>query len=144
MMASPFLSRKRPGAGGDWDRELLPNGDPLSLLILADKSASMDESQRRTQAEFLATLLSSLSPRDAFNLAACDVNCDWAFESIRSVDGESAAKAREFLSKRRSLGWTDLGKAVESAIGKQRSEVSSQKNKRRMSSILVTALSRRA
>ena len=104
-----------PGADGNWDRELLPNGEPLSLLILADTSASMDELQRRTQAEFLATLLSSLSPRDSFNLAACDVNCDWAFGAAHAVEPQAVAKAREFIAKRRSLGWTDLGKAVESA-----------------------------
>ena len=104
-----------PGNDGDWDRELLPNGEPLSLLVLADTSASMDEPQRRTQAEFLAALLSSLSPRDTFNVAGCDVNCDWAFESARAVEPDAIAKAREFVAKRRSLGWTDLGKAIESA-----------------------------
>src|SRR5262249_15204085 len=63
-----------PAATGEGDRDLLPDGQPIQLLILADTSASMDAGQRNTQAAFLASLLTALTPRDTINLAACDVN----------------------------------------------------------------------
>ncbi len=105
-----------PGSDGDWDRELLPSSEPLSLLILADTSGSMDDSLRRTQADFVSALLASLSPRDSFNLATCDVTCDWAFDAPRAVSMNDINTARSFLAKRRSLGWTDLRTAVKSAM----------------------------
>ncbi|HEV3385266.1 MAG TPA: VIT domain-containing protein, partial [Gemmata sp.] len=37
-----MLQLTPPGASGDWERPLVPNGDPLRLLLLADTSASMD------------------------------------------------------------------------------------------------------
>src|SRR5204863_510581 len=69
-----------PGAAGDWERPLIPNGEPLHLLVLADTSASMDRTQRATQEVVLASLLAALTPKDTINVAACDVNCDWVFE----------------------------------------------------------------
>ena len=44
-----MLQLTPPGAAGDWERPLMPNGEPLQLLILADTSASMDAGQRATQ-----------------------------------------------------------------------------------------------
>ena len=44
-------------------REVLPDGEPLELVILADTSASMDAASRTAQAEFIAALLASLTPR---------------------------------------------------------------------------------
>ena len=45
------------GRGRRWQRDVLPDGEPLHLLVLADTSASMDASSRKTQAEVLASLL---------------------------------------------------------------------------------------
>ena len=52
-----MLQLTPPGATGDWDRPLLPNGEPVNLLILADTSASIDTGQRATQATFIGSLL---------------------------------------------------------------------------------------
>ncbi len=105
-------------ASGGWEREILPNGEPLDLLILADTSGSMDRSLRTSQDAFIAALLSSLGPKDRFNLATCDVTCDWANQQSKSADEKSISAAREFLSRRRSLGWTDLDAAFKSVLEK--------------------------
>lgn len=107
-----------PAEGGLWQRDVLPNGDPLKLLVLADTSASMDRGSRRMQDEVLAALLGSLGPRDSFNLAACDVDCVWAFEKAASAEMKNVESARTFLAPRRSLGWTDLDQAFSSAVQK--------------------------
>ncbi|HEV3435736.1 MAG TPA: VIT domain-containing protein [Gemmata sp.] len=105
-----------PGSSGDWERPLIPNGEPLRLLLLADTSASMDQAQRATQNAVLSSLLSSLTPKDFVNVAACDVNCDWIFEKPVAATSANIATIREVLAKRTSLGWTDLDKAFASAM----------------------------
>ena len=105
-----------PGANGDWDRPLLPNGQPLNLVILADTSASIDAGQRATQAAFVGSLLSALTPKDTFNLATCDVTCDWAFTQALAADAGNVSAARDFLAKRSSLGWTDLDAAFAASV----------------------------
>lgn len=111
-----FLMFVNPPGGGDWQREVLPNGEPLELLILADTSGSMDRSLRKTQEAFVASVLSSLGPKDTFNLATCDVDCRWYADEIQRADEKSINGAREFLAGRTSLGWTDLEKAFGSVM----------------------------
>ncbi len=111
-----FMLQFTPPAAGDWRRDVLPDGEPLELLILADTSASMDAGQRRRQSEVIAALLASLSPRDTVNLAGCDVDCDWVFEKPAAAEPNNVARIRSFLEKRQSLGWTDLDKAFASAF----------------------------
>jgi hypothetical protein len=105
-----------PGESGDWERPLIPNGDPLRLLLLADTSASMDQAQRSTRNAILTSILSSLTPKDFVNVAACDVNCDWVFEKPVPATPANLAAIREALVKRVSLGWTDLDKAFASTL----------------------------
>ncbi len=66
-----------PGADGNWQRELLPDGKPLNVVLLCDTSASMDSEKRKQQADFVATVLSSLGADDRFLLGACDVGVEW-------------------------------------------------------------------
>jgi tetratricopeptide (TPR) repeat protein len=106
-----------PGADGNWQRELLPDGDPLEVLLVCDTSASMDSDSRKKQSELVASILASLGPKDKFNLAVCDVDCHWLFDDSveASIDnGKSITNARRWLSDRTSLGWTDLDKAFTS------------------------------
>src|SRR5262245_29814913 len=74
-----FMLQVTPPASGDALRAVLPDAEPLNLLILADTSASMSKGDRLKQDAFIASLLAALTPRDTFNLAACDVNTDWVF-----------------------------------------------------------------
>jgi tetratricopeptide (TPR) repeat protein len=112
-----FLLQVLPPATAETpQRGLLPDGQPLRLLVLADTSASMDARQRAQQAAFVAALLGSLTPRDTINLACCDVECDWAFERPMPADPQRLLTARQFLAQRVSLGWTDLDRAFASAF----------------------------
>lgn len=105
-----------PGGAADWQRPLVPNGDPLRLLLIADTSASMDPAQRATQTAVLSSLLGALTPKDTMNVAACDVNCDWVFEKPVPATAANVAAVQKFLAERTALGWTDLDKAFASAL----------------------------
>jgi outer membrane lipoprotein-sorting protein len=103
-----------PAAEGNWQREVLPDGEPLEVLLVCDTSGSMDKANRKTQAEFVASVLTSLGPDDRFNIAVCDADCKWLFEKPVSPEDENVQGARTWLSERISLGWTDLDAAFES------------------------------
>jgi predicted Zn-dependent protease len=111
-----FMLQLTPPADGGRDRDILPDGEPLHVLVLADTSASMDAHQRTVQANFVAALLSCLTSKDTVNLAACDVECDWAFEKAVPAEPGNVATLRQFLARRTSLGWTDLDKTFASAL----------------------------
>lgn len=97
-----------PGKDGAWQRELVPDGQPLELFILTDTSGSMDETARSNQDAFLAALLGSLGKDDRFHLATCDNEVRWFTRKRGMKSEELPAHAREFLASRTSLGWSDL------------------------------------
>ncbi len=98
-----------PGSDGDWEREIVPEGHPIHLVILADTSGSMNASARDSQDALIAGLLGSLGEEDSFDLATCDTEVRW-------FDGEQSDDARDFLAARNSLGWTDLDLVFEEAL----------------------------
>src|SRR5262249_54359944 len=110
------LVQVTPPAGAAGQRELVGDGNPLPLLLVCDTSASMDPGQRSHQSALAAALLGALSPKDTFNLACCDVNTDWAFDKPQAATPQNLTKARNFLARRVSLGWTDLDKAFAAAL----------------------------
>ena len=79
MPPLPSLPAALGSGRGQLQRELLPDGEPLELILLADTSASMDAPSRQRQAELVAALLTALRPKDHFNLGTCDVDCQWVF-----------------------------------------------------------------
>jgi tetratricopeptide (TPR) repeat protein len=105
-----------PAPEGRWRRELVADGEPLELLLVADTSASMDAASRKLQAEVVAAILSALGPKDHVNLATCDVDCDWAFAKPAPADEQNVERLRQFLAARVSLGWTNLDRALASAL----------------------------
>ncbi len=105
-----------PGAEGNWQREVLPEGMPLNLVLLCDTSGSMDSEKRRQQQEVVATILAALSPRDRFQLAVTDVRTDWANAEPVEPTAENIKAARDYLDKRISLGWTNLDIAYETVF----------------------------
>src|SRR5207237_10072154 len=115
-----FMLQLTPPSVAGGDRALIPDGEPLHVLVIADTSASMDRSQRTQQETLLMALLSALAPKDTFNLAACDVECDWAFDKAMSAEPSNVIRARQFLTNRVSLGWTDLDRAFASALRQAR------------------------
>ena len=105
-----------PSPDGNWQREVLPDGDPLSIVLLCDTSMSMDSEKRREQADFVAAVLASLGPHDRFQLGCCDVTTEWATSAVTAVNADTIAAAEKFLSDRVSLGWTNLDAAFEVAL----------------------------
>lgn len=116
LMLAPQFREGEASAESHDGRDLLVGKEPLDLLLLADTSASMDQLQRTRQAEFIDAVLKSLTPRDRFNLACMDVECDFAFEKSLPADAKNIETARQFLDHRVSLGWTDLEKAFSHAF----------------------------
>ena len=102
-------------ASGRWTRELVPEGEPLDLVLVADTSGSMDAPSREAQARFLASLLALLAPKDRFRLMTCDVVPRWFQESALPAEPERAREALAFLDRRASMGWTDLDAALREA-----------------------------
>ena len=84
----------------------------------------MDSQQRKEQAEFVATVLSSLGEKDHFMLAACDVATVWSAPEPLSPTADNIGRARDFLANRASLGWTDLDQAFAAVL--QRSPAGAQ------------------
>jgi predicted Zn-dependent protease len=107
-----------PGGEGDFQREVLPDGEPLNLVLLCDTSASMDSEKRKQQAEFVAAVLASLTEKDHFNLVAADVGTAWAFPESVPATADNAGKAEAFLADRLSLGWTNLERAFDDVLKK--------------------------
>ena len=107
-----------PAPEGNWQREVIADGAPLSVVLLCDTSASMDSQKRKQQAEFVATVLASLGEKDRFWLAACDVGTVWAAPEPLAPTAENIAKARDFLDQRVSLGWTNLEQAFGDVLKK--------------------------
>ncbi len=113
-----LLQLMPPGREGNWQRDVLPDGKSLELVLLCDTSASMDGEKRKQQAEFVATVLSSLGEKDRFWLAAADVETIWGSPEAMQATAENIAKAHEFLDNRGSLGWTNLDNAFEAVLKK--------------------------
>lgn len=111
-----MLQLMPPAGEGNWQREVLPSGEPADLLILCDTSGSMDSAMRKTQAEFVTALLSSLGPKDRFNVGVCDVDTTWLLPEAMTQKDEVVAKIQLALAERPSLGWSDLDKAIASAL----------------------------
>ncbi|MHC4471363.1 MAG: VIT domain-containing protein, partial [Planctomycetota bacterium] len=112
-----LLSPPDPAAG-DWERGLLPEGEPLHLVLVADTSSSMDDAARKAQAELIQALLSLLGPEDSFELATSDVTVRWFRERPAPVTERNVDDAIAFLAARDSLGWTDLDLALSEATAK--------------------------
>ncbi|MFQ5506665.1 MAG: hypothetical protein ACE5F1_17995, partial [Planctomycetota bacterium] len=110
-----LLTPPDPASGG-LERELLADGKPLEVVLLADTSGSMDGDARAAQSDFVQGLLSLLGPRDRFRLLTCDIRVRQLDESAIPVTPDSIAGALRFLEERVSLGWTDLEGAFETAM----------------------------
>ena len=95
-------------------RELLPDGDPLELLLVCDTSGSMDSHNRELQSDFIASVLASLGEDDRFNIAVADVDCVWLFDKPVAASEENVKRVAQRLADRPSLGWTDLDRAFAS------------------------------
>ena len=102
-----------PSAEGSWQRDILPNGDPVEVLLVCDTSGSMDRQTRKKQQEFVASILSALGKADRFNIASCDVDTQWFSGDTIAADAKTIDQVSQWLNDRPSLGWTDLDRMAE-------------------------------
>ena len=105
-----------PSPAGNWQREILPDGSPLNLLLVCDTSGSMDSTKREQQQQFVSAVLASLGDKDSFNIAYCDVDTRWQNPSAVKAGDETTEAAVQWLEGRRSLGWTDLDRMTKSVV----------------------------
>jgi len=107
MLLSP------PGAAsGKWKRDLMPEGKPVDLIVIADTSASMDTAARGSQADFIRGLLTMLGKKDRFRLVTADLGvANFAADPV-AVSDKSIESAMAFLAARDSMGWTDLDRVL--------------------------------
>ena len=111
-----LLQVSPPGAEtGGWERDLVPESDPMEILVVADTSGSMDPAARRTQRRFLAALGALLGERDRIRLMAYDVAPVWIAEQPMAPQGKAYTNALDALDARRSLGWSDIDQAMAAA-----------------------------
>jgi tetratricopeptide (TPR) repeat protein len=113
-----LLQLTPPGPDTAWQRDVLPNGEPLDLLVLCDTSGSMDATMRQAQTEFVTALLTSLGPKDRFNVATADVATTWLFPEPMTNTAETLNALREKLTDRVSLGWSNFDAMAVEALGK--------------------------
>ncbi len=111
-----FLLQVTPPAPPQAGRELVASDKPLSVVLWCDTSASIDAGQRRTQAAMAGALLTALTPADTFNLAVTDVETLFAFDKPTAATPANVGKARDFLAKRASLGWSDLERGLAAVL----------------------------
>lgn len=99
-----------------WQRTLVPEGDPLDLLFIADTSGSMDTAARERQAAFIDGMLALLGPKDRFRLLRFDADVSWLIEEPTSVTAAHRVAAGEALASVRSLGWSDIDAGLTKAL----------------------------
>lgn len=92
-------------------RELVPDGAPLHVVVVADTSGSIHRKERAAQERFLRALFATLSPKDRFELWSCDLVVQKSAAEPLAVTEENTTRALDWLGKRDSLGWTDLDRA---------------------------------
>ena len=124
-------------------REILPEGQPIRLLLLCDTSGSVGPQERARQLELVTYLLRSLKSSadandeskrvkdpDLFNVAVCDVDTGWIFSEEAGVEPteENIEKAIDVLQARYSLGWSDIPRAIDSALTRTRHFIDSTTN----------------
>lgn len=106
-----------PAAGED-RRETLPDGKPLSLIVVADTSGSVTGAARKSQLAFIEALLTSLSKADRFMVMTGDTEARWFAADMAPAQDEDIAKALRFVAARRPLGWTDLDRIFDAVLEK--------------------------
>ena len=103
-----FLAQLALPEQTQWKRQTIADGEPLDVLIVCDTSASMDSVKRSDQHKFVTSLLNGLGEDDRFDIAFCDVDCQWQNNELVPVSEGNVDRAIDWIEKRTSLGWTDL------------------------------------
>lgn len=112
-----FLALVAPPATRDRGRGL-----PRDVILLVDHSGSMQGPKWQAADWAVERFLSDLTERDIFALGLFHDSTRWFDRQPRRADPGTVAAATAFLSKHRDSGGTELGVALEQALGMTRDQ----------------------
>ncbi len=113
-----FLAMVAPPATRDLGR-----GTPREVVMLVDHSGSMAGAKWQAADWAVERFLSDLTGRDRFALGLFHTSTKWFAKAPRAADPKAVAEAVAFLKANREDGGTELGVALEQAIGQARKDV---------------------
>ncbi|HEY7180987.1 MAG TPA: VIT and VWA domain-containing protein, partial [Blastocatellia bacterium] len=94
---------------------------PREAILLVDHSGSMSGAKWEAADWAVKSFLYGLSERDTFALGLFHNATNWFDKKPRRADGAAVEKAINFLERNRDSGGTELGVALEQALGLARS-----------------------
>ncbi|MGE3269530.1 MAG: VWA domain-containing protein, partial [Chloroflexota bacterium] len=97
-----------------------PTPLPRELILLIDHSGSMCGPKWQAADWAVQNLLAGVSPADTFNLGLFHHETRWFSRSPIRGDERTVRQARDFLLAHHDSGGTELGVALEQALGQQR------------------------
>ncbi|MFO7937096.1 MAG: VWA domain-containing protein [Kiritimatiellia bacterium] len=93
---------------------------PKDILWVQDVSASMTEERLRFCRKALHTAMSTMNPKDRFNIIAFRDKFESCFPGWSELTPESRKKATDFISSMRSFGQTDVFGSLRSLLKYER------------------------
>ncbi|HUV94373.1 MAG TPA: VIT domain-containing protein [Anaerolineae bacterium] len=87
------------------------------ITLLVDHSGSMSGAKWEASDWAVETFLSDLTERDAFALGLFHTTTRWFTEKLRPADAQTVERAIRFLMESKDSGGTNLGVALEQALG---------------------------
>lgn len=112
-----FLALVAPPAVRDPGRNV-----PREVVLLVDHSSSMEGAKREAADWAVKRFLSDLTERDAFSLGLFHDRTRWFSRTPRRADTKAIEEGIRFLEAHRDSGGTELGVALEQALGLEREE----------------------
>ncbi|MGE3273072.1 MAG: VIT domain-containing protein, partial [Chloroflexota bacterium] len=112
--ATCFLALVTPPAAGT-----APTPLPRELILLIDHSGSMSGPKWQAADWAVQNLLAGVSPADTFNLGLFHHETRWFSRSPVRGDERTVRQARDFLLAHHDSGGTELGVALEQALGQR-------------------------
>ncbi len=109
---SYFLALIAPAAAHDRGQ-----GVPREVVLLVDHSGSMEGAKWQAADWAVERFLSDLGPRDRFALGFFHNQTFWLAKKTGPATPEAIAEAIEFVKSHRDSGGTELGVALEQALG---------------------------
>jgi Ca-activated chloride channel family protein len=111
-----FLATIAPPASDQSEHRI-----PREAILLVDHSGSMEGPKWAAADWAVKSFLYGLSERDDFALGLFHNTTRWFTQRLRRADGKAVEEAVQFLERYRDSGGTELGVALEQAIGLPRS-----------------------
>lgn len=95
---------------------------PKELVFVVDTSGSMNGFPIEKSKEVMRMALTSMNPRDTFNIITFAGDTRILFSQPVEPTAENVAKAREFIEGHRGAGGTEMMKAIRAALEPTRSQ----------------------